>query len=274
MKIFDFNIHLAKLNSEDAGELVQAENRMLDQDLADSFNVYSDTLSERLAGGNFMLFNQDIFAEPDSIKNFDSNVSRVFPSHSYTMLFNFRRKDFRDMIDGAFEQGVRGIKFHSYNQNIRNEDFPAVCEVCRYAEKKNLYICIDTSFGTRKMYDCDNLHLAAYLSEHINHSPIILLHSGGARIFEAMLLAEDAQNIYLENSFSPIYYAGSSIEADFYFAYKKAGAEKILFGSDFPYVQLDESIDKTLDSLQKTGFSSREIEMIMFENAMGITQHC
>ena len=260
-------------DSEDAGVLVQAENRMDDNDLADSFNAYSERLRDRLSGGNFMLFNPDIFDNSGSIQNFGFSVERVFPAHSYSLLFNFKRSDFRDIIEKAYDQGVRGIKFHSYNQNIVQEDFPAVCEVCQYAEEKKMFICIDTSFGTRKLYDCDNLRLAAYLSQNIEASPIILLHSGGARIFEAMLLAEDAKNIYLENSFSPIYYEGSSIEQDFYFAYRKLGCEKILFGSDFPYVQLDEAIDKSLDNFQRAGFTSREIETIMYDNAVNLIEN-
>ena len=97
--------------------------------------------------------------------------------------------------------------------------------------------------------DCDEVTeyaktlpgVAAAIANRVTRAPIILLHSGGSRCLEAMLLADATKNVFLETSFTLPYYLNSSIERDLAFAYKKLGANKILYGSDFPYISLKES---------------------------------
>ncbi len=273
MKIFDFNIHLTPSANSSVNEMILSENLMTDADLRKSVEKYSPLFKAELSGGNFMIFNQDIFVDNGRIDGFKSLLDETLPNYSLTMLFNYRRDDYLNIMDNAINQNVRGIKFHSYDQNIRNGDFDRILKICKFAEQKNLFICLDTSFGTGRMYDCDNLKLAIHLSESIKNTPIILLHSGGARVLEAMLLADDRKNIFLETSFSPIFYQESSLENDFAFAYKKIGCQRVLFGSDFPYIDLNKAINFTLNYLQKNNFSSGDIEDIMFNNATGLTEY-
>ncbi|NOX15369.1 MAG: amidohydrolase family protein [Epsilonproteobacteria bacterium] len=133
-----------------------------------------------------------------------------------------------------------------------------------------MFIAIDTSYGTLNLYRNDNLKLSTLIANKIKKSPIILLHSGGARVLEAMLIAESQNNIYLETSFSILCYHNSSIEQDFAFAYKKIGTNRVLYGSDSPYINLKESISFTSKYLQKYNFLDSEIENIFFNTAKNI----
>ena len=128
-------------------------------------------------------------------------------------------------------------------------------------------ICIDTSYGTSKMYAHDNLKLACHIADHITKVPIVLLHIGGARVLEAMLLAHEKQNVMLESSFSLGYYEGSTIPQDAAFAFRKIGIERVMYGSDFPYVSMEESMRVHTDFYARFGFSDDEIENMLYNNA-------
>jgi predicted TIM-barrel fold metal-dependent hydrolase len=120
------------------------------------------------------------------------------------------------------------------------------------------------------MYKYDNLKLVCAVADQVNNTPILVLHSGGNRVLEAMLIAAEKQNVFLETSFSLSYYKGSSVENDIAFAYKKIGVERVLYGSDFPYVSIQESINVHHQFLEKHSFSTNDIEKIMFKNAQSL----
>ena len=140
-------------------------------------------------------------------------------------------------------------------QKISEQYFDKAREVSIVASKLNMPILIDTSYGSVNMYQYDNLKLAAHILRHVKNVPVVLLHSGGARAMEAMLLAESCSNVFLDTSFSVFYYEGSSIESDLAFAYKRIGLERVLYGSDFPYVSLEDSVASTRNFLIRNEFS-------------------
>lgn len=188
----------------------------------------------------------------------------------FTVLVDFRKsfETIAEMFENFRSLNIRGIKFHSYLQEINESDIDRITKICRLAEDYNLFICLDTSYGTTKMFEYDNLKLAAALVDDIADAPVILLHSGGCRVIEAMLLAEEKNNIFLETSLSIPYYFGSSLEQDFAFVYKKIGCSRVLYGSDYPFTEIENSLGMMLQFLKTHKFSQREIEDIMFNNAM------
>lgn len=270
MKIFDFNIHLpSNLNYKDVDDMIIDEAEITINKLNDSYKKNIEECKDRPDAANLMIFNTILFLDKDV--NLFMNIIKRDSRDSYiTTLINFRSKKEIDYVDKSIEQGIDGIKFHSYVQRIEESDFPNILKICKHAEERGLFICIDTSYGTSRMFAYDNLKLAAFISESIKKAPIILLHSGGARIIQAMLLAEDKKNIYLDTSFSIPYFLGSSLENDFAFAYKKIGSERVLYGSDFPFITFKESIDIIYKFFEKYKFNQVEIENILFNNAVRI----
>jgi predicted TIM-barrel fold metal-dependent hydrolase len=153
-------------------------------------------------------------------------------------------------------------------QRIAESDFKQVLQVCEYASSKGLKICIDGSYGTSKMYTYDNMQLACFIADHIFETPIIIVHAGGYRVIEAMLLAADKKNVWLDTSFSLPYYQLSSIEQDFAYVIKKMDCHRVIFGSDHPYIQLQEALSSHLAFFEKYKFSDAQIEKILFTNAL------
>lgn len=229
------------------------------------FNAIEQSLtsaSSELTSVNLMLFNQSLSVKEIAlISKFCSGYrdKKIFlsllasPTHitSYKQLCKLK------------EAGIYSIAFHSYHQYIIEKEYNSYAELAAWAEKLKMPILIDGSYGTLDIYNIDNLKFTAYLASFIKHTPIVIVHSGGARVLEAMLLVHATSNIFLETSFTLPYYANSSIEQDLAFAYKKVGPEKILYASDYPYVSHNTALSSTLNFLDKFSFSSRSKEWIM-----------
>jgi uncharacterized protein len=268
MKIFDFNIHLPLYLQNEVNEKITEETTLNFEQLATSLNGQADSL-QNIAGANFMLFNTSLF-DLQNEEVFKEVAQRKFKSVSYTALIDFRRNDLLEYLEKVRSAGVRCIKFHCYVQKISDADYTLIYRAVKYAETHKMIICIDTSFGTSKMYHYDNMKLACFVADITSGTPIILLHSGGLRTFEAMLLAEEKKNVFLETSFSLPYYLGSSLESDFAFVYKKLGSHRIIYGSDSPYIQSDESIGIHQNFFEKYRFTDSQNEEIMYSNAINL----
>lgn len=263
-KIFDFNIHLPIKELKPIDKVIADDLRLEEENLIQGLN-YNRTYLESIEGSNVLLFNTNLFSNP--ISNFLKRA-QSFKNINLTSLIDFRRNDIYQYIDFLIENSVKSVMVNSYLQNISDEDIPIVLKVFKYCASKGLFIFIDGSYGTSKMLDYDNLKLMCSIAEQIKHTPIVIIHSGGLRVKEAMLLALENQNIYLDTSFSLPFYLGSSLEQDFAFAYKKIGIERVFFGSDMPYNEPTESIYQHLQFFKKYRFSDNEIEKIFCHNAI------
>lgn len=268
MNVFDCNIHFSALGAVDRPHLTSDETRMGPDDLEACYEAQGPAIKKAVRAANFMLFNQELFFG-DGLPGFMDRVRRDLPGSAFTALIDFRRKDAPEAVALAASQGVRGLKFHSYFQRIAVEDFPAALAAARCAQAAGLFVCVDTSYGTSGMYRYDNLRLACLLAESLT-CPIVLLHSGGLRVFEAMLLAEEHDHVFLETSFSPHYYRGSTVEENFRWAYRKLGAHRLLYGSDYPYLGLEESVREMRLFLEQSGFSEKDLAAVMLDNARSL----
>jgi len=258
-------------NTQDnMSNMIQDERKMNIEQLVTNMEAIDKEL-KGIDGGNFMLFNEQL--DWENLPKLKKCLTNFMPHVNFTQLFDFRSNNCKEYLDVMIDNGVRAIKFHSYVQEIADSDFSLILDICKEAEKKNISICVDASYGSNRLYDFDNLKLVAYLSQHIHKSPIVILHSGGARIFDAMLIADATPNVFLETSFSLEYYKESSLEKDMLYAYKKIGSDKVIYASDYPAVgTLQESINNQINWLGQCDFSDTELEKVFFQNAMRIFQ--
>ncbi len=263
-KVFDFNVHLPLRADRLVDQIAVNEMEMSDKDLCRAISDYKSELSI-LDSANLMLFNTSLFDNSGSLEFLES--ARKFTHCHLTALVDFRRDDVIEYVDVLQQHGVQCVKFHSYVQKITSDDFSRVLKVAEYSAERGLVLCFDASYGTLGMYSQDNLRLVCAVADRIKNSPIIILHSGGARCIEAMLIADAAPNVFLETSFTLPYYRGSRIEQDLLFVYQKIGAERILYASDFPYIRIEESIEIASGFFEKSGFSSKEIDRVFFHNS-------
>ena len=262
MKIFDFNIHLPAKKHEDVNVVIDNDLNLDFTEAKSGYELHRSSFekSERI---NVLLFNTKLFDDgPKSVYEIGDNKA------VYTALIDFRRFDLTSYLEKVRDAGVKAIMFNSYLQQISEPDFVNVYAACKFAEANGMIICIDGSYGTSKMYAYDNLKLVCFIADLITRVPIVIVHSGGRRILEAMLLAQDKKNVWLDTSFSLPFYIGSSVEQDYAFAYKNVGIERVIYGSDHPYCDFDNVIKVHLDFFRKHQFKDSEIENIFYHNSM------
>jgi predicted TIM-barrel fold metal-dependent hydrolase len=267
MKIFDFNIHLPFLKDKNVNAVIENDMSLTAESLQKGFDAHKYILNDCF-GTNFLLFNTKLFDSDVSV--FFNKVKSSVQIIKYTALIDFRRLDIKNYIDNLVYSGVNAVMVNSYLQQIKESDFNLVSEAFEYAAKKNLILCIDGSYGTSKMYEFDNLKLACFITDRITKAPIVIVHAGGYRLIEAMLLAEDKKNVWLDTSFSLPYYENSSIELDFAYVLKKMKCDKIVFGSDHPYIPFDQALNIHQSFFSKYNFSNEEIEKLLYKNAINL----
>jgi predicted TIM-barrel fold metal-dependent hydrolase len=265
--MFDFNVHLPFRQDDEVMGLLADESRMSLDELQQCYFSHRSALAQTNMGANFMLFNESYPFGSCALNKWVAEVRKDWSRASFTQLLDFRHVRINEALDFLLECHVDGIKFHSYVQKIEESDFLEVLAAAKAAAERGFFICIDASYGTTRLYQHDNLRLAALLIREIRNVPIIILHSGGMRCWEAMLLALDGPNVYLETSFSLPYFRGSSIESDLSFIYRKIGVDRVLYASDFPYVSLDESTECIGQFFDRYGFSDSERSAILSQNA-------
>lgn len=268
MEIFDFNVHLPVI-SGNTNSTICHEGTMEAEDLLEAYGIHHTEFEKNFTSANFMLFNTRI-SDDKKLKLFLDKTAGEFPGSSFTGLLDFRDKDRDEILYKMSSLEIRFVKFHSYIQKIGNDDFRHIIDSCKTAAGYGMALCFDASYGTTGMYKYDNLALVACVADRISDAPIVVLHSGGARVLQALLLADEKHNIFLETSYSLPYYEASSIEKDIAFSYKKVGAERVLYGSDFPYMPFGKSTEAVCCFFEKYSFSSSDIEKIMYKNAYAL----
>lgn len=267
-RIFDFNIHPVS-SQFFPGDI--SETSLSFTGIIKNLDEYQKQWSG-VNAVNLMILTDRLFTDENSgqmLEKIKSLYPKIVSITATTPLIvanehNYNALDYLYILN---DLGIKGIKFHSYIQRISEADYNDVILIAQQAARMGFYICVDTSYGTTKLFDFDNLKLAARICDFVKDTPVILLHSGGMRFQEALVLADYCSNIYLETSFSLNYLAGSLYEDLFAFVYRKLGSERVIFASDFPYVPIEEAIlvlDRVLD---KAGFSDSEKENVFYKNA-------
>ena len=252
MKIFDFNIHFPSSENNSIQSYIDSELKPTDTEIAKRIA----NSKYKVEGANIMVFNPNI----NDFSKIRKACRSKFKKHLITQLIN--PVDYEKNINSL---DIDAIKFHAYHQNITSDQYERILQICTNSNK---IIVIDTSYGSSKMYINKPLELASLIIDQIKDKPIILLHSGGFKCMEALLLAENQDNVFLETSFTYNFYYGSSICQDLNFIYNKLGADKIIFGSDSPYCDLNtqlKQINKVLDELD---FDEYAKSKVFYKNAI------
>ena len=254
MKIFDFNIHFPSSEKNSTEYFIASELQATDYEI--SQRVANSNY--KVEGANIMIFNPNI----NDFSKIRKASSNKFKKHLITQLVN--PNDYEKNISSL---DIDAIKFHAYHQNITSDQYDRILQICLNSNK---IIAIDTSYGSSKMYMNKPLELASLIVDQIKDKPIILLHSGGAKCMEALLLAESQDNVFLETSFTYNYYFGSSISHDLNFIYNKLGADKIIFGSDSPYCDLSTQLIQINKVLDDIGFDEYAKSKVFYKNALSL----
>ncbi|AOP33692.1 hypothetical protein A0128_07450 [Leptospira tipperaryensis] len=243
---------------------------------ADLFNIAPNSLSNvhshlsesfgrnQIAHGVICFFDIQFLKSSSHLNVFRENKNDKLFSYSY--LVDFRDKDWMDSLNLAAKEGFKSITFHSYLQEIKESDFDKIRSICIEAERLGLYINVCSAFGSKKIYKYYSLPLAVHILDAVS-CPVLLVHAGGGKLIEALLIAEMYPNAYLETSFSVTFWKNSSVEMDLAYGIRKFGADRFMFGSDFPFVTLETAIEDHNIFFKKFNLDFEQIDQILFKTS-------
>lgn len=170
----------------------------------------------------------------------------------------------------ADQYPVSGLKLHPRRQGFSAKDFPAVKALVEHAADRGLPTLIDCfPYGKGALED-DSLELIAALGEAVPKASLIIAHMGGIRILEALIVARTSYTIYLDLSLIYSVYRGSHIEQDIFYAIRRIGPNRCLYGSDYPDVGLSDAYHAMREALDTRGFTAEDQEWIFGKTAESV----
>ena len=95
--------------------------------------------------------------------------------------------------------------------------------------------------------DLSPLHIDK-IAKKFKNVPIILTHLGGYRFWDAYTVARSNSNVFLDCSYILNVFSGTSIVSDFFKLLPQID-QKILYGSDYPEVNIFEYKDKFIKNI-------------------------
>lgn len=199
------------------------------------------------------------------------NSENSFSNLRFGVTIDPDEEQYELILERAKELNIKSLKFFTYEQEVIEKNFEHIGKIAKKAEELGFFISICCTYGSKKIYTNDGIKLAIYLSDIVK-CPIIMAHAGASRVFDAMSVAFDCPQVYLDLAFTLVYWQGSSVIPDVAFAIKKLGSERFLYGSDHPFVSFQESQKTALDFFNKYDFSKEDIENIMYKNAEKLLQ--
>ena len=99
---------------------------------------------------------------------------------------------------------------------------------------------------------------------------MIVSHAGGFRFLDALALVVANEHVYLEISTVLRYFLGTPFEDQFMFVLKKAGARRVIHGSDHPQHPLNACYAETREALERHGFTEEELTWIFGRTLLSV----
>lgn len=193
-------------------------------------------------------------AQTPSINTFIAGVCRDNPNVSGFATIHQDQEDMAGEIERALQMGLKGVKIHSDMQRAAMDD-PRLFKLYEIIEGR---VPLLAHTGDCR-YDYSNPGRLLHVLDAFPRLTLIGAHFGGWSVWREAAEALKGRNVYVDCSSS--FYALTPAES--LALIRSFGAERVLFGSDYP--MWDPGVE--LDYLKKLGLSASETELILHENA-------
>lgn len=162
---------------------------------------------------------------------------------------------FRDVEWAIRDLGFKGIKLHTNGHTVSPLN-PYSLKVFEAGAKWNIPVMVHTGTGIPQALPS----LVMPIARRYPNLKIVLAHAGGGTLSaEAVVVATECPNIYLETSWV---YPGALVSM-----VRQVGAQRVMFGSD-----VYENVSPFLNMYQESGLSKEELELCLGQTANDVFQ--
>lgn len=165
------------------------------------------------------------------------------------------------------EAGASGIKLHPRLHGYNIECAECV-SILQYAGKLNMpAIICGFPDGINIMLE-NTPEAFGRVAQKCPKSKIMMAHAGGHKILDAMMVMKRCPNLYLDISFSLLYYRGSNILNDIAYAIRSCKGKRFLWGTDYPDRPYEETVLESRKILDGFHLNEEYLKMILEHNPL------
>jgi predicted TIM-barrel fold metal-dependent hydrolase len=161
---------------------------------------------------------------------------------------------------------MRGVKLHPRRQGFTIEHTRGVIALAEQAAAHRVPVLIDAFPYGDTYFKIQEVRLIHEVAQAVPQAQIIMAHSGGIHVMDALMVVKGNRNVVVDVSFTPFWFAGSTVYSDLVFVLRKIGASRILHGSDSPEVPLARAVEDTRSLCAQCGFSDSDQQLIFSGN--------
>jgi predicted TIM-barrel fold metal-dependent hydrolase len=173
----------------------------------------------------------------------------------------------QQISEGVHKYGMKALKLHPRLQEFGYEHIDHILLAAKECERLKIPLIICSWCGGQDLFKSRILEMCHQIALECSSLSLIMAHAGGHRPIEALLAMKSCPNLYVDLSFSPLYFKGTSVELDLIYLIRKADPRRVLFGSDFPEMSVQDSVDWVLTVAENLNLSKSHIRAILGENA-------
>jgi predicted TIM-barrel fold metal-dependent hydrolase len=194
-------------------------------------------------------------------KDYVSEVVKSYPN-KFIGFGNFSCCTAKKDIENCADLGLRGVKFHPRVQKTSLKDL-VKSGALEILEQLNLPLMICGWLQSKDLPIDDLSPLQVdRIAKLYPNLKLILSHLGCHKYWDAFFVARSNQNVYLDCSYYLEFFKGTSLIDDFYNSLPLID-QKIIFGSDFPEVDMKTYLD---DFLLRVDPEKVNIPSVLSEN--------
>jgi predicted TIM-barrel fold metal-dependent hydrolase len=204
-----------------------------------------------------------IFNRIDQYKEW---IDKVPAGDTQTLIFDFQKQ--QDWVVAEAASGrVQGLKIHSRLLGIQDHDYPDLFDAYSRVAHLKLPTVTDAFYIGHELDIQPNLQRIAEMVSLFPDNTFIIAHSGGIRVMDYFLHLKNCPNVVFELSLSLSYLKHSSVYADFGVLLRFADRNRIIFGTDFPYVDAQDQLKVFLKMADDLNMNETDREKILYTNA-------
>lgn len=201
----------------------------------------------------------------------EESVAAEIAKHSNLFAFinvdPFKSDCCETLSRGISELGFKGLKLHPRLQSFLPNEKPVI-ELVRFAGELGVPTLIDAFPDGGALMDGFSPLKFAELARACPKSKIIWAHMGGHTAIDMVMLAKRLPNVYMDFSFSLLYYRGSSVPRDLVYGMRSMKFERIFYGSDYPDRSIKETKDASVELLRELGLTDNQLDKVLYQNAV------
>lgn len=236
MKIYDIHSHFGPTSS---GEIVSANNMISE---LKSYSISKVGIS-CLSGNSTREQNDLIY-----------NTMKEFPNEIEGYAFiNPKDSDAINEVNLCLDEyKMNGVKFHSWKQGYYPDNRPELSKIFKEISKYNVHV--EMHVGTAPL---STPYIWAEWAKKFPNIDFLFTHIGYYEFGMSTIMAvKDLKNVWVETS--------GQMDVDVLKnAVKILGANRVVFGTDWPYKPVNIEIDK----FYHLGFNDTQLEQIFYKNA-------